>query len=105
RRSATESAGWAEAAVAKRPRKRNRRSMGGKLRIEPGCPSYLYAPTRPAPPVRAAPLLLAFVLLLGAAAEPPPGGSPAPAADTLRFAMPSGEALVTVLPADGSYRV
>lgn len=55
--------------------------------------------------MRAAPLLLAFVLLLGAAAEPPPGGSPAPAADTLRFAMPSGEALVTALPADGSYRV
>lgn len=50
-------------------------------------------------------LLFAFALLLGAAAEPPTDGPAAPAADTLRFAVPSGEALVTALPADGSYRV
>lgn len=55
--------------------------------------------------MRFAPLLFAFVLLLGAAAEPPRSEAPAPAADTLRFAVPSGEALVTPLPAEGSYRV
>lgn len=55
--------------------------------------------------MRFAPLLFAFVLLLGAAAEPPHSEAPAPAADTLRYAVPSGEALVTPLPAEGSYRV
>lgn len=55
--------------------------------------------------MRLAPLLLLLSLLLGAAAEPPRSAAPAPVADTLRFAVSSGEALVLPLPAGGSYRV
>lgn len=55
--------------------------------------------------MRFAPLLLALVLLLSAASAPPRLDAAATAPDTLRYSVPSGEALVLPLPADGSYRV